>query len=281
MCGLAGLIHLDDSRAGPEDEASVRAMCDLLAYRGPDDSGVKAIGSACLGSRRLAIIDLSPAGHMPMGEPTGRWWIAYNGEVYNFPAVRDELERSGVRFQSHSDTEVLLQAWITWGRASLDRFVGMFAFAIYDRLENELTLVRDRFGVKPLYWSQSGRVVLFASEIKALLSQRQDKRLDQRGLAQWWLYRNVDALTPATLIEGIQQLMPGQLARIRDGRIRSTPGIRRRTRSTNPSTANWKNCRCNRSSTASKCSSTKPSVCAWSVTFLSARCCPAGSIRAS
>jgi asparagine synthase (glutamine-hydrolysing) len=221
MCGLAGLIHLDDTRAGPEDEAAVQSMCDLMAYRGPDDSGVQAIGRACLGSRRLAIIDLSPAGHMPMGEPTGRWWIAYNGEVYNFPAIRAELERSGVRFLSHSDTEVLLQAWITWGRASLDRFVGMFAFAIYDRQENELTLVRDRYGIKPMYWSQTGRVILFASEIKALLSRRENRRVDQRSLSQWWLYRNVDALTPETLVEGIQRLMPGHLARIRDGKIQT------------------------------------------------------------
>lgn len=221
MCGLAGLIHLDGADAGAEDERVVRSMCDLMAYRGPDDRGVRSIGNACLGSRRLAIIDLSPAGHMPMSDPSGRWWIAYNGEVYNFAVVREELERAGVQFQSHSDTEVLLQAWITWGSACLNRFVGMFAFALFDRQEKELVLARDRYGVKPLYWSEEGGRVLFASEIKALMAERRSNAVDHRGLSQWWLYRNVDALTESTLIEGIKQLMPGQIARIRDGRMRT------------------------------------------------------------
>lgn len=219
MCGLAGLMHLDGARAGAEDEAVVRSMCDLMAYRGPDDWGVQAIGDACLGSRRLAIIDLSPAGRMPMSDPSGRWCIAYNGEVYNFSTVREELEKRGVRFQSHSDTEVLLQAWIVWGASCLDRFIGMFAFAIYDRHESELTLVRDRYGVKPLYWAEIGGTIAFASEMKALMQVQRPARVDQRSLSEWWLYRNVDALTPATLIEGIRQLLPGQLARVRGGRI--------------------------------------------------------------
>lgn len=219
MCGLAGLIHLDGALADADDERAVRSMCDLLAYRGPDDAGVHAIGSACLGSRRLAIIDLSPAGHMPMSDESGRWWIAHNGEVYNFGVVRQELERMGVRFASHTDTEVILQAWINWGVACLDRFVGMFAFAIYDRKENELVLVRDRFGVKPLYWTEVDGRILFASEIKALMAQRSSSQVDHRSLGQWWLYRNLDALTTSTLIEGVRQLMPGQLARIRGGRM--------------------------------------------------------------
>jgi asparagine synthase (glutamine-hydrolysing) len=191
-----------------------------MAYRGPDDAGVKAVGSACLGSRRLAIIDLSPAGHMPMSDATGRWWIAYNGEAYNFADVRQELEREGIAFRSHSDTEVLLQAWIRWGRECLDRFVGMFAFAIYDRQQDELVLGRDRYGVKPLYWTQEGGRVLFASEIKALMRARRTNAIDQMSLSQWWLYRNIDGLTPATLIDGVNKLLPGCLAFIRDGHIR-------------------------------------------------------------
>lgn len=219
MCGLAGLIHIDDSPAGPDDESAVRSMCDLLSYRGPDHSGITSAGSVCLGSRRLAILDLSSAGNMPMTDSSGRWWIAYNGEIFNFAEIRRELVEAGISFRSHSDTEVVLQSWIAWGPASLDRFVGMFAFAIYDRRDNELNLVRDRFGVKPLYWTQNSRVILFASELKALISQRSDNRVNQRSLDQWWLYRNVDALTTATLIDGIQKIMPGQLARIRDGQI--------------------------------------------------------------
>ena len=178
MCGLAGLIRLDGSRAEQADEAVVRAMCELTSYRGPDDQGISAIGPLCLGSRRLAIIDVSPAGHMPMADPTGRWWIAYNGETYNFHETRDELEKRGVHFRSHSDTEVVLHAWMTWGPACLDRLAGMFALAIYDSKTGELVLARDRYGVKPLYWtSQDGRV-LFASEIKALLPHRRGNRID-------------------------------------------------------------------------------------------------------
>ena len=219
MCGLAGLIHLDGAASSADDERAVQAMCDLIAYRGPDDAGVKSVGSACLGSRRLAIIDLSPAGHMPMSDETGRWWIAYNGEAYNYREVRAELERMGTAFRSQSDTEVMLKAWIAWGAACLDRFVGMFAFAIYDRRENELFLVRDRYGVKPLYWTEDRGRILFASEIKALMAQRSGNAVDHRSLSQWWLYRNVDALTDATLIDGIRRLMPGQVARIRDGKF--------------------------------------------------------------
>jgi asparagine synthase (glutamine-hydrolysing) len=222
MCGLAGLIHLDGAPAGVDDERAVRAMCDVLAYRGPDDAGVKSVGSACLGSRRLAIIDLSPAGHMPMSDETGRWWIAYNGEAYNFAAVRAELERTGATFRSHSDTEVVLKAWIAWGPACLDRFVGMFAFALYDRQESELFLVRDRFGVKPLYWIEDRGRILFASEIKALMAQRSVNAVDHRSLGQWWLYRNVDALTESTLIDGIRRLMPGHIAQIRNGQFRAS-----------------------------------------------------------
>ena len=220
MCGLAGLIHLGGTPAGPDDERVVESMCDLMAYRGPDDRGVRSVGSACLGSRRLAIIDLSPAGHMPMSDPTERWWIAYNGEVFNFAAVRTELERIGVQFRSHSDTEVVLQAWITWGSTCLNKFVGMFAFALYDRQEKELVLGRDRYGVKPLYWTEESGRILFASEIKALMAKRRSNSVDQRSLSRWWLYRNVDALSEPTLIEGIRQLMPGHIARIRDGRMR-------------------------------------------------------------
>jgi len=219
MCGLAGLIHIDDAPAGPDDESAVRSMCDLLAYRGPDHSGIMSVGGVCLGSRRLAILDLSSAGNMPMTEASGRWWIAYNGEIYNFAEIRRELAAAGVNFRSNADTEVLLQAWIAWGTGCLDRCVGMFAFAIYDRHDKELTLVRDRFGIKPIYWTQQGRVILFASELKALMSQCSDNRVNQRSLDQWWLYRNVDALTTETLIEGIQKIMPGQFARIRNGEI--------------------------------------------------------------
>ena len=203
-------------------EAVVRRMCDLQAYRGPDDSGVVDLGRVCLGSRRLSIIDLSPAGHMPMSDETGRWWIAYNGEVYNFAAVREELLALGHVFRSHSDTEVVLHAWMQWGRDCLQRFVGMFAFAIHDTLTDEVTLVRDRYGKKPLYYARDGGVVAFSSEMKGLMIGRSDLRMNQQALCEWFLYRNVDALGSRTLVEGVQAVLPGEVVTISPRGIRKS-----------------------------------------------------------
>jgi asparagine synthase (glutamine-hydrolysing) len=205
---------VSDGGAAIDAEAVVRRMCDLQAYRGPDDSGVVNLGRVCLGSRRLSIIDLSAAGHMPMSDASGRWWIAYNGEVYNFAAVRDELLGLGHVFHSHTDTEVVLHAWMQWGIDCLQRFVGMFAFAIHDTQTDEVTLVRDRYGKKPLYYAQDGGVVSFSSEMKSLLQARSNLRLNQQALCEWFLYRNVDALRPRTLVEGVQAVLPGEAVTI-------------------------------------------------------------------
>jgi len=221
MCGLAGLIDLSGKDRATEAAVIVRGMCDLQAYRGPDDSGVVNIGAVCLGSLRLSIIDLSPAGHMPMSDVTGRWWIAYNGEAYNFAPVRAELQQLGHEFRSHSDTEVILHAYMQWGSASLQRFVGMFAFAICDSQANEVVLVRDRYGKKPLYYSRNGDRILFSSEMKALMVGRDALRLDQQALGEWLLYRNVDALKSRTLVEGIEAVMPGEVVTL------SAVGIRK------------------------------------------------------
>lgn len=222
MCGVAGLIHLGPGSGPPEPEALVRRMCDLQGYRGPDDSGVVQLGPACLGARRLSIIDLSAAGHMPMSDPTGRWWITYNGEVYNFGAIREELLKLGHRFRSHTDTEVVLHAFIEWGVESLQRLIGMFAFAIYDTQSGELVLVRDRYGKKPLYYTQVGATVLFASEMKALMLGRDSPRIDQQALCEWFLYRNVDCLMPRTLVEGIRAVLPGETLTIAKNGIRAS-----------------------------------------------------------
>jgi asparagine synthase (glutamine-hydrolysing) len=222
MCGLAGLIRVSDAAREFDAEATVRRMCDVQAYRGPDDSGVVDLGRVCLGSRRLSIIDLSPAGHMPMSDATGRWWIAYNGEVYNFAEVREELVRLGHQFRSHTDTEVILHAWIQWGRDSLRRFVGMFAFAVHDRQTDEVTLVRDRYGKKPLYFLQRDGVVYFSSEMKALMAGDDSLELDQRALLEWFLYRNVDGLASRTLIAGINAVMAGHVVTISPRGIHST-----------------------------------------------------------
>ena len=219
MCGLAGLVSLGQN--GSDDERIVQRMCDVIAYRGPDDSGVKRVGSAVLGSRRLAIIDLSQAGHMPMSDATGRWWIAYNGEVFNFAQIRDELLQLGHQFRSKTDTEVILHAFIQWGADCMHRFIGMFAFAFADTQTGEVVLVRDRYGIKPLYHARQGDRILFASEMKALLHVMDPPRVDQQSLSEWMLYRSVDSLTPQTLIEGIHSVLPGHIVRIDARGVRS------------------------------------------------------------
>jgi asparagine synthase (glutamine-hydrolysing) len=219
MCGLAGVIRLGDGNDGIDAEALVKRMCDLQAHRGPDDSGVIALGRVSLGSRRLSIIDLSTAGHMPMCDSTGRWWIAYNGEVYNFAGIREELLKLGHTFRSHTDTEVILHAYMEWNSACLERFVGMFAFALCDTHSGEVVLVRDRYGKKPLYYTQIGDLVMFSSEMKALMIGRNDLRVDKQSLCEWFLYRNVDGLTSRTLVEGIFSVLPGQIVTIGPRRL--------------------------------------------------------------
>lgn len=209
MCGIAGLACFDPQCTGDSHEPLVKRMCDLQAHRGPDDSGIIALDGVALGACRLSIIDLSPAGHMPMSDPSGRWWIAYNGEVYNFRDLRTELEGRGHRFRSQTDTEVVLHAFMEWGERCIDRFVGMFAFAVYDRQHGRLVLARDRYGVKPFYYARVGGHVMFASELKALVEEMRPVSVDKRRLIEWFLYRNVDALSPETLVEGISAVLPG------------------------------------------------------------------------
>jgi asparagine synthase (glutamine-hydrolysing) len=219
MCGLAGLVMTGPQRAGAEQEALVRRMCDIQAYRGPDDSGTIVLDRAVLGSRRLAILDLSPAGHMPMSDASRRWWIAYNGEVFNFAEIRTELESLGHEFRSRTDTEVILHAFIEWGEACMHRFVGMFAFAIVDTTSGNVTLVRDRYGIKPLYYVRQGDRILFASEMKALMQVMGQQQVDRHSLVEWMLYRNVDSLTPETLVQGVASVLPGHVVRIVDGAV--------------------------------------------------------------
>ncbi|MGH8130727.1 MAG: asparagine synthase (glutamine-hydrolyzing), partial [Steroidobacteraceae bacterium] len=220
MCGIAGLVSLSGQDLTERDAALVSTMCDIQAHRGPDDRGVTLLGRAALGSNRLSIIDLSQAGHMPMSDPrTGRW-ITYNGEVYNFAEVRRELEASGRQFRSHTDTEVVLHAYEEWGVAAFDRFVGMFAFAIYDPPADALILVRDRYGKKPLYYARRGDQLFFASEIKTLVRALGDLKPNHRRLAEWYLYRNVDFGSTETLFEGISALPAGHILEVSRGQVR-------------------------------------------------------------
>jgi asparagine synthase (glutamine-hydrolysing) len=193
-------------------------MCELQTHRGPDDQGVATLGNVCLGSNRLSIIDLSPAGHMPMSEDSGRYWVAYNGEAYNFRQLRDELAAAGATFRSKTDTEVVLRAFQHWGDACFDRLVGMFALAIFDRQTGTLTLARDRFGKKPLYYTRRGGHFVFASEVKALLEVCDDRRPNYQRLIEWSLYRNTDFGSPDTLIDNLSSLPPGHYLKVSQGK---------------------------------------------------------------
>ena len=148
MCGIAGIFHIDGA---PASNVLLKRMTDAIAHRGPDGEGHYVDGDLGLGHRRLAIIDLSEAGHQPMATEDGRYVIAYNGEVYNFSELRIELEAIGHRFHSRTDSEVVLKALAQWGDKALSRFNGMFAFALWDKRERRLMLARDRYGIKPLY----------------------------------------------------------------------------------------------------------------------------------
>jgi len=205
MCGVAGVLNLDGSAASP---IALRRMTDAIAHRGPDGEGHYTDGPLGLGHRRLAIIDLTPGGRQPMATADGRYVVSYNGELYNFQELRIELQALGHQFRSRSDTEVLLAAWAQWGAKALDRFNGMFAFALWDRQARELTLARDRFGVKPLYYARAGDVFLFASEIKAILAHGAYRtQLDREALLEYFTFQNF--FTDRTLFRDVRLLPAG------------------------------------------------------------------------
>ncbi|MGZ5257189.1 MAG: asparagine synthase (glutamine-hydrolyzing), partial [Burkholderiales bacterium] len=206
----------------------VERMADTLFHRGPDDSGTwidKDAGIA-LGHRRLSIIDLSPEGHQPMTSHSGRYVMAYNGEIYNFRELRKELERDGVQWRGHSDTEVMLAAFEAWGvEGALQRFNGMFAFALWDRNEKALHLARDRLGEKPLYYGWAGKTFLFASELKALKAHPAWRaEIDRNALAAYLRHNYVPA--PYSIYTGIAKLPPGHRIKLTahdTGPVRTEP----------------------------------------------------------
>ena len=210
MCGITGMV-------GHADPRTVLGMTRLLAHRGPDGEGVHCPPGEPFGfgHRRLAILDLSPAGAQPMSTPDGRFWATYNGEVFNFRDIRAELESRGERFRTRTDTEVLLAAYAAWGRDCLHRLNGMFAFAIWDRAERRLFAARDRLGVKPLYYAEHPRGLVFASELKAILgSGLIAAEADPQVTHNPWHYPS----SPRTGFVGIVKLPPGHVLEWHDGR---------------------------------------------------------------
>lgn len=212
MCGIAGSWTRTGS---PADGDRLRAGLDAIRHRGPDDYGVFAWDDPSssrrvdLGLVRLAILDLSPAGHQPMTLPSERFTISYNGEITNYVEIRDELLRLGDTFVSDGDTEVLLKAWARWGLACLDRLEGMFSIAMLDTVERTLTLARDPFGIKPLYLTHDGSRLAFNSELRGLLTAAvPHPRLDWQTAVDYLQWGAVDQ-TERTFVEGVSQLAPG------------------------------------------------------------------------
>lgn len=208
MCGIAGIFNL---KGASVSSVILKRMTDAIAHRGPDGEGCYVDGQIGLGHRRLAIIDLSPAGHQPMQTSDGSLILTYNGEIYNFQKLRLELESLGHHFRSRTDSEVVLHAYAHWGYDCVSHFNGMFAFAIWDKRKRELFLARDRYGIKPLYYTFADGVFLFGSEQKAILQHPAVKReMDREALLEYFTFQNI--FTDRTLLKGIRLLPAGHHA---------------------------------------------------------------------
>jgi len=210
MCGIVGIFNLNGEPVFP---VLLRKMTDAIKHRGPDSEGFYVDSFIGLGHRRLAIIDLSRAGHQPMITEDKQFAITYNGEIYNFQDLKAELENLGHKFRSRTDTEVILQAYVQWGANCIHKFNGMFAFAIWDKTKQELFLARDRYGIKPLYYTFTGPTLIFASEQKAILEHPSVQRgIDFEGLIEYFTFQNI--FTQKTLLKGIWTFPAGCFAQI-------------------------------------------------------------------
>jgi asparagine synthase (glutamine-hydrolysing) len=205
MCGIAGVFNLDGQ---PVATGLLKRMTDAIAHRGPDGEGHFTDGNVGLGHRRLSIIDLSSAAHQPMGNETGDVVLIYNGEIYNFQQLRVELEGKGHRFHSDTDSEVIIHGYEEWGEECVNRFNGMFAFALWDRPRRRLFLARDRYGIKPLYYWSDGNAMAFGSEIKALQAHPRFRvGVDAPALLEYFTFQNL--FTDRTLFAGVKMLPAG------------------------------------------------------------------------
>ncbi len=217
MCGINGIFRYDGRIA----KETVGKMNDALAHRGPDDSGIYQDRNVVLGHRRLSILDLSSAGRQPMSVAGGALTIVYNGELYNYREIRKALE-GDFQFRTYSDTEVVLAAWQKWGLDALPRFNGMFAFAIWDRNKEELHLVRDRLGIKPLYFHKTDDQLVFSSEMRAMLASGQvARKLNQEAFIDYLRYQTVH--TPQTILTDVQFLPAGHYIRISEEDVTIAP----------------------------------------------------------
>jgi asparagine synthase (glutamine-hydrolysing) len=220
MCGITGLIHLNGEPVSP---VLLKRMTDAIAHRGTDGEGQWIEGNVGIGHRRLAIIDLSHAGHQPMISADHRYVLSYNGEIYNYRELRTDLESEGVLFRSNTDSEVMLYALAQWGTDALLKFNGMFALALWDRKEQTLLLARDRYGIKPLYYASQGNTFAFGSEQKAITAQPHFRlTLNKPALLEYFTFQNI--FTSQTLLQNIHMLPAGYYA-THDGK-KSTTSIK-------------------------------------------------------
>lgn len=220
MCGLAGIINFDRGR--PVDRSALAAMADRMVHRGPDEGGLWAAGPVGLAHRRLSIIDLSPAAAQPMANEDGSIVITYNGEIYNFKDLRRDLAAAGHAFRSDSDTEVLIHGYEQYGLDLWSKLNGMFAMALWDGRKRKMILVRDRIGIKPLYYYLDSNRMVFASELTAIIHSglaELDLELDQRAVQQFLIFGHFPA--PLSIFKRIRKLEPGQSLVLQDGGVRT------------------------------------------------------------
>lgn len=207
MCGIGGII---DYNCKENSRGNIESMLSSISYRGPDESGVYLSPIAALGNVRLSIIDIG-GGQQPLSDFSGRFWIVFNGEIFNYKELREDLEKKGTRFQTKSDTEVLVQLYSVYGKKCLSMLNGQFSFAIWDKQKEEVFVARDRVGIRPFFYSLQDGVFSFASEIKAIFQQKRISReFDFESLSQVYTYWT--AITPNTVFKGIFELSPGHCA---------------------------------------------------------------------
>ena len=207
MCGITGFINLSNESAS---RSILKKMTDSLYHRGPEGEGHFIFENFGIGHRRLSIIDLSNNASQPMVSEDKNWVISYNGEIYNFKKIRNNLKKLGYNFFSSGDTEVVLKSFIEWGEECLKKFNGMFSFCIFNKKEKSLTLARDRFGIKPLYYLINKNHFLFSSEIKSFMFYPKTKlKIDNENLSEYLTFQNF--IDDETLFKNVKILKPGSL----------------------------------------------------------------------
>jgi len=216
MCGIAGMAQTNPD--GAIDSATIHRMCEAIVHRGPDDEGIFVKAGVGLGMRRLSIIDIE-GGHQPVFNEDKSVWIVFNGEIYNFPELRSELQARGHRFSTHTDTEVIVHLYEEHGADCVKKLRGMFAFALYDQRAGRLLLARDRLGIKPLHYALHNGTLLFASEMRAILAVRPElAQVDHSALLQYMYFGYIP--DPATAFQPIRKLPPGHLLEFEKGEVR-------------------------------------------------------------